>query len=233
MGQPTHILKNIIQTLDELLILDFWAIMDKRKPVTILDKDFTKDKEYTADELNELNTIWLRMYDEFFVLKNDGHSHKMLIDYKDELIIVSRVRRAMIIIDTLTWLFSIKEDMNEKQYYELEHVALKEIKESEPKFGINYMLPLTQNIDKIRKGITALENLYNRKKKHVDRNVKAEIKNVYTVVAKVGTILEMQLDVKTMPVTEWIAYEQLAMEKQKAQKEASNKKKSKSVRNGK
>lgn len=233
MEQPTHILKNIIQTLDELLILDFWAIMDKRKPVATLDRSYSLEKVYSEEETEVIESTWLRMYDEFFLLKKDGQSQKLLLDSKDELVIITRIRRAITIIDTLVWLFSLKEDIGDEQYFELEHVALREIKDKEPKFGINYMLPVTQNIEKIKKGITALENLYKRKKKHVERVVDSEIKNVYTVVAKVASILEMQLDVKTMPVTEWLAYEKLALEKQKAQKEASRSTKNKTVRNGK
>jgi hypothetical protein len=233
MEQNTAILKNIIQTLDELLVLDFWAIMDKRKPVHILDLDYSKDRVYTQEETDLLNTKWLSLYDTFYSVKNDGKSSRMLSDYRDELVIVSRIRRAVIVIDSLTWTFGHKDILSDEKYFELEHKALKSLHEQEPKFGINYMLPLNENIKKIRNAITGLENLYNRKRKHVEKKVEIEVKNVFDIVAKVGAVLEMQLNVKEMTVMEWLAWEKIAIDKQKSIEESKRKRTGKTKRHGK
>ena len=55
----------LINSLDTLKILRFWQII-KEKNVLLLDLDHKEGKKYTKDQLEEIESTWLKLYDEYF-----------------------------------------------------------------------------------------------------------------------------------------------------------------------
>lgn len=82
--------------------------------------------------------------------------------------------------------------------------------------------PETYNLKTIERVISALRNKYNIEQTNKAKQANKEIDNVYKVVASVSRILEMQLNVKEMTVSEWLAYEEVAKEKVQQQKQSKN-----------
>jgi hypothetical protein len=190
--------------LDDVLILDFWKVL--------------KSGDYTLIGLTE--DEWSDLYDAYFLQKNDSRSKQFLKSMKDEAVLVFKMHLA---IENYNFLLFV---VNQKPFFlNLYEQRLKEIYtliEKTLKVKMQESQPETYNLKTIERVISALRNKYNIEQTNKAKQANKEIDNVYKVVASVSRILEMQLNVKEMTVSEWLAYEEVAKEKVQQQKQTKN-----------
>lgn len=204
-------------SLDTIKILLFWDII-KTKNYAMLDIDYKKSKQYTQKELELCELVWFRLFDEYYLLREDSTTKANLVKSFDELKLhekITQIKNAIDFLETLKgWIGVIEED-DILKYEQQCYAMLKKIDSRiKPKLfdGIN------PNIENLGKVLKSFINQYNISFKESEKIVKKEVKNVYEVIANAESWLERNLDVENMTVSRWIAYEKQIAEKQKAVK---------------
>jgi len=176
-----------------------------------------KSKEYTEEEQGYVVQTWEILYDSYFQLKNDGKS-KVVLDKNYELLLLAHtIGQLQKNIDFAKYLETFRDILPQDNYIEKEQMLLSLFLTVESDLGILFMEGMSVNIEIVNKRISALQNKYNRNKSEVEIEVEAQVNNVFSVIARVSNIVGTQLNAHNMVVSEWIAYEQMAMEKQKAE----------------
>lgn len=224
MEQLTPTFPNIVRSLDKLKILLFWEILKTKNPF-LLDGDYMPDKKYTEEEESYIVQQWEVLYDNYFQLKNDGKSKVVLQKSYEVMILSYRIKNLNDTVTLLNWHVEIKDLLPPERQIEQEQQIYALFKKLEPDMNIQYFDTPQVNIEIVNKRIAALQNKHNRLKDDNEKKVAEQVDNVFSVIAKVSKITQMQLNAQNMVVTEWLAYEQMARETIKAEEEAKRKKK--------
>lgn len=208
---------NLYKSLDTLKILTFWKIIQD-KNILLLDFDYYDGKEYSNKDNQEIEQLWTRLYDEYYVLHNDPKSkHKIDKTFKElrlrELIELIKYNYDFLI--SLKKGYGIVEDEDIMRYEQECYARLKGL---DKRIKINNFDGIESNLKYLSKFINSLINTYNREVKDNEKAVNNEVKNVYDVVASVESWLERSLPIEDITVTRWLAYEQQVKNKQKAHK---------------
>lgn len=201
------------RSLDTLKILTFWSII-KDKNILLLDFDYVDGKKYTAEQQNELENLWFRLYDEYFILMDDNKSKYELNKSFSELKIRDKITQIKNNFDFLSHLKGFSQSLDISKYEQETYERLKKI---EPKMRLKYFDGIDANLIILDKVIKSLINQYNIEHKQNEKTIEKEIKNVYEVVANAESWLERNLNINDMVVSHWIAIRNQILEKQKAQ----------------
>lgn len=188
----------------------------------MLDINFSKDKIYTANELELLRNTWTRLYDEYFKLKDNKEAKYFLKLSNDALVIVQEMALLNDYKERFILLYELQEH-DELNDFVIEKKALlcNEIKETFPKLKFNQFNDISALIDFVDSVIKAKNNIYNEKFNVLGKKVDKKVQNIYRDVVNIGRELGMQLNVNTMTVAEFVEYERTAIESSKA-KEKNN-----------
>jgi len=178
------------RTIEDVLILDFWKVL-KTGDFTILD--------VTEDNWNDL-------YDEYFKAKNDASSKKFLSDLKEEALTLFKISFALEMITFLEWV-----ERNGKMIKGSGEKIQETLSNVSKAFGVKI-----DGKQKLQRIVNSLQNKYQGLVSSKQKKAEKEIENVYKLVAAVGRMLEIQLNVKEMTVAEWLAWEEMAREKSNA-----------------
>jgi hypothetical protein len=206
----------LFNSLDTLRILDFWQIT-KDKNVCLLDKNYSKTKKYTKNEVKICEDLWLKLFDDYYKLRDNKDSKSNLIKSFDELKLREKITQINNAIDFLESLkkqigFISNDDIIK---YEQECYAM--LKKIDKRIKPLFFEGIDANIVNLGKVLKSFINKYNIAFKEKEKVVKKEVKNVYDIVANAESWLERNLDVENMTVSRWIAYEKQIADKQKAQ----------------
>jgi hypothetical protein len=206
----------IFDSLDNLKILTFWEIT-REKNAMLLDKNYSKTKKYTKNEVKICEDLWLKLFDDYFTLRENKDSKSNLIKSFDELKLREKINQINNAIDFLESLkkqigFISNDDIIK---YEQECYAM--LKKIDKRIKPLFFEGIDANIVNLGKVLKSLINKYNIAFKEKEKVVKKEVKNVYDIVANAESWLERNLDVENMTVSRWIAYEKQIADKQKAQ----------------
>lgn len=202
-------------SLDKLKILTFWDILKEKNPF-LLDMEYYEGKKYTKKQENEINDIWLDLYDEFFIKMDNSKSRVDLSKSFDELILRHKINKIVRFAEVLQL---IKENID---YIPLESLSqyeqeiydklVKFDKKIKPKYfdGIDVNL---KNLDKVLKSYI---NKYNQDYKKDVKDTK-EL-DIYDVVVNAESWLDgKNLDIENMVASKWISYMKQINRKKKAQ----------------
>ena len=210
---------HLYTSLDKLKILSFWAII-KEKNILLLDFDYFNGKKYTAEQQNEIESLWFRLYDEYFLLTNDNKSKFELNKSFSELKIRDKITQIKNNFDFLSHLKAFKDTLDITSYEQETYERLKKI---EPKIRLKYFEGIDENLIVLDRVMKSLINQYNIEHKQNETKIEKEIKNVYEVVANAEDWLERSIPIDDMVVTHWIAVRNRVIEKQKAQQQKNKK----------
>lgn len=213
-------LKNTIKyykSLDKLKILTFWQIL-KDKNILLLDFDYYDGKKYSEAQKNEIEQTWLRLYDEYFVLLNDGKSKSKMDKSINELKLREKINQIKNNYDFLVKLTSFRGMLPDEDILKHEHTVYNILKQIEPKIKILLFDGIEANLKNLDRVLKSLVNSYNRNHKENDVLVTKEIQNVYDVVASAESWLERSIPISDMVVSHWIAIQNQIKDKQKAQR---------------
>ena len=202
---------DINDSLDNLKILTFWEIQ-KTQNVFLIDNLWHKGKEYSKAQTEYINGIWSDLYDEYFKIKNDSRSAKYLRDLKEEAMLVFKIELLSNIYKNLYSIETNKTFLSDEDYKALVQNSRESILKVQ-----SLILPQKVNdiLEILNRLIAGFVNKYNLQKKKNEGETNKKIQNVFEVVASVGLALNMQLNVNEMVVTEWLAYENMAITKLK------------------
>jgi hypothetical protein len=203
---------DIQDSLDNLRILTFWEIQ-KTQNINLLDTLWTKDKVYTKEQETYINGIWTELYDEYFSIKNDSRSLKYLRELKEEAILFFNIELLSNIHKHLDTVQKNKTFLTDADYKAIIESARQSILKIQT--GIQLPPNVFDMMTIINRLLAGFVNKYNIQKKKNDNDTNKKIQNVFEVVASVGLALNMQLNVNQMSVSEWIAYEKMAITKLK------------------
>jgi hypothetical protein len=206
----------LFDSLDNLKILTFWEIT-REKNAMLLDKNYSKTKKYTKNEVKICEDLWLKLFDDYYKLRDNNDSKSNLIKSFDELKLREKINQINNTIDFLETLkkqigFISNEDVIK---YEQECYAM--LKKIDNRIKPLFFEGIDANIVNLGKVLKSFINKYNIAFKEKEKVVKKEVKNVYDIVANAESWLERNLDVENMTVSRWIAYEKQILQKQKAQ----------------
>lgn len=215
-----RILKNTLKlyrSLDTLKILTFWKIIQD-KNILLLDFDYFDGKKYSNKQKFEIEQLWTRLYDEYYILNNDPKSKYKIDKTFKEL----RLRELIELIKyNYDFLLSLKRGygiVDDADILKYEQECYKRLKELDKRIKPKFFDGIDANLEYLNKFMSSLINTYNREVKDNESNVKSEINNVYEVVASVESWLERSLPIDDITVIRWLAYEKQVKDKQKAQK---------------
>jgi hypothetical protein len=178
------------RTIEDVLILDFWKVL--------------KTGDFTILGVTEDN--WNDLYDEYFKAKNDASSKKFLSDLKEEALTLFKISFALEMITFLEWV-----ERNGKMIKGSGEKIQETLSNVSKAFGVKI-----DGKQKLQRIVNSLQNKYQGLVSSKQKKAEKEIENVYKLVAAVGRMLEIQLNVKEMTVAEWLAWEEMAREKSNA-----------------
>ena len=90
----------ITNNLRELNIITFFDILLEGN-TKLLDSEYRQDKEYTEEQLQEIDNTWLLLYDRYFELKNDTQAKSYLQNQSRLLELNVKIKSLQVIHDKL------------------------------------------------------------------------------------------------------------------------------------
>jgi hypothetical protein len=204
---------DVQERLDDLRILVFWEIL-KTGDHTLLDFERKRDTVYTEEQKAYLKDVWNDLYDNYFEIKKDGKSQKYLNEINEQLRLAAKIEMFVSGQELIQKLIDNVQFIKEEDYQKL----LKSTKQSLEMLHDGMTIPDKGTVKFLNRAIGAFISQYNRLSESVDKKTGEAVQNVYEVVAVVSNALNMQLNAAVMTVTEWLAYEQMAIKKSKSQK---------------
>jgi hypothetical protein len=209
----------LINSLDKLRIILFWDIL-KEQNYFLLDTNYSKDKKYSQIEGEEILSVWYKLYDEYYSLKNDQKAKLFLSKAINEMKLKIKTEN---ITNTANFLVDLenhyRDILEPEQFSEYEQKLYSLIKELEPKIRIKHFEGIPFNIKTIQSVVNALTTQLTLMQKKTEKVIDNEIQNVYKIVASVEQILERSIpNINDISVMQWLAYEEIANEKIKSVK---------------
>lgn len=211
MAQNTH----IFQSLDKLKILTFWEII-KTKNVLLLDSEYYEDKAYKKEQLEFIDNVWLKLYDEYFIMLNDSKSKFSMDKSFNELKQRDKITQVKNNYDFLATLLGYVGVLPDEDIIKYEHEVYANLKKIDKRIKPILFEGIHANLMNLDKVLKSLINRYNQEHKDNAKEVTKEIDNVYEVVASAESWLERNLNINDMVVAHWIAIEKQVNQKQKA-----------------
>jgi hypothetical protein len=213
---PGHNKIHLFNSLDTLKILRFWDII-KNNNIYLLDFDYFDGKEYSKNEVNEIEVLWNRLYDEYFILRDDSMSKAELSKSFDGLLLQAKIVNLSYALNALYDLKEIQGYLTQEQILNKRKELYATLIKVHPKIQYQLFNSVELDIDYILKFKNSLQNSYNFNYKPKEKVNDEQIKNVFDIVANVESWLERSLPVDDISVSRWLAYEKQVIQKQKAQ----------------
>ena len=214
-----NIIKNKIKvynSLDSLKILTFWNIV-KDKNSLLLDSNYFEGKKYSKNQLNEIESTWLKLYDEYYVLLDDSKSKFKMDKTFNELKLRDKINQLKNNVDYLELLKGYVGILPYEDIIKYEQETYSRVKIIDKRIKIKLFDGINPNLEVLNRAINSLINKYNSEHKTNKEQVVKEISNVYDVVASAESWMERNLNINDMVVSHWIAIQKQILQKQKAQ----------------
>jgi len=208
---------NYFKSIDTLRILTFWKILKDKNPF-LLDLDYFEGKRYTKRQKNEIDQIWTRLYDEYFILRDDSISKTQLIKSFEGLQLKANILLLKHSIDAFHLLNNEAHRMPYDKLYSMRFKMYESLKIISSKIQFQHFNSVDLDIKYLTKFYNSMYNSYQLNHKKEETVNKEQIKNVYSVVANAESWMGRSLNIDTMVVSHWLAVERQVLNKQKAEK---------------
>ncbi len=202
----------LINALDKLKILLFWEIVEKQNPL-LLDPEYSEDKVYTPDEKFAAKSIWLDIYDAYYLLEDDAMTKAVLMEQSKLLYSLEKINMLIENMNYIMYCCNLESALPGDDFDEMIQKIYSIVQKIEPGIAIQYFEPIEKNIALIDKWIRALTAKHEINHARGEKDVKRRIKNVYDVVVSVSISLGIQLNVEDMNCKAWIAYKKIAVQR--------------------
>lgn len=207
-------------SLRQLNIITFLEIMQEGN-TKLLDQEYTEDKQYTERQINQLNDLWLTLYDKYYELKNDSFAKSYLSNqYK----LFNLEFKVLILSKQHNILANLQDLKESEEKTQIKQQCIEVIKEIEPRIKLNIFDSPIEVCVKLHSVLKALNNELGTIKVNQEKRTEKTKTNVYNAIASVEQTLERPLgDITKVNVEQFVAYEEMARNTIKS-KEVKNKK---------
>lgn len=159
--------------------------------------------KWSSDE--QLKKHWAKLYDEFWKQKNDSFS-KMILRKEDEIAVKEGRLLVLHTLQNIVVSFiKYPEAKKETQKTKVLELYIKQTKNK-----VNTKISDIDLHKKITDSITNFTNAINKLKDEVQNKGQKEIHNSFDIIAPVLAYLKLPIDIKTITVSEFLAYEKIA-----------------------
>lgn len=197
------------------MILEFWKIMETNQ-VEKLDRDFKPGKKYTHEQLLSLEKQWMKLYDEFFSLRNNKHGVHMMtknLELKHlslKLDMLYDIENRIILLIEMVKTPEFNDFVNKRTV-----LAIADFKKLYPKVKLGNLVSTFEVLDIVQQVIKSQTNIYDEKTGAISNGVEKQVKSIYSIVSQMGVILGFNLNVQTMTCAEFIGHEETVEQKAK------------------
>lgn len=205
----------LFDSLDTLKILTFWQII-KDNDFTLLDVNYKKGKEYTKTQLKSIQKVWLRLYDEYYILIDDSKSKHKINKLFNELKLRDKIQQVKNNLDFLITLKKYSNLLPKEDFAKYEQEIYTNLKLIDKRIKPKYFDGIDENVKNLDRVLKSLINKYNIENKYRVKEVQKEINNVYEIVASAESWLERSIPVNDMVVSHWAAILKQVKQRQQA-----------------
>jgi len=195
------------QNLEQLNIILFWKIAEKQD-YKLLDIDYSLQKEYSELDLIDLEIQWLKLYDEYFSVKDSARGKSTL--HKNETA-TKEAFKIEFLKDRLLTLLKLADNQSMIRTEDFSEILLKiykSINDVEPKVRVKTNDSIKFNAERLSRVIQSLLNRYELTIKREKQGQKKEVRNFYDSIAMAERVLERSFgDIDKINVLRWLAYE--------------------------
>lgn len=195
------------QNLEQLNIILFWKIAEKQD-YKLLDIDYSLQKEYSELDLIDLEIQWLKLYDEYFSVKDSARGKSTL--HKNETA-TKEAFKIEFLKDRLLTLLKLADNQSMIRTEDFSEILLKiykSINDIEPKARVKTNDSIKFNAERLSRVIQSLLNRYELTIKREKQEQKKEVRNFYDSIAMAERVLERSFgDIDKINVLRWLAYE--------------------------
>lgn len=200
----------LYKSLDTLSILTFWNVL-KDKNVLLIDLNYQEGKKYKENQLQEIQETWLRLYDEYFVLRDDSKSVDGLKKGFEKLKISTEIIDVKNNYDFLVYLKSIQPHLPKEDFLKHEQKRYASIKLINSKIKLDLFGGIDSNLNVLTRVLNSMQNTYNIYHKQQDKKIDDQIKYVHNVYDDVtnmeGWLGKDTIPIESVVVSKWISYE--------------------------
>lgn len=207
-----------------MLIINFWEIVENNC-VELLDINYRNGKKYTEEQIAMLSNAWIKIYDEFFELR-DNKSGRYQMDKNFEITKLSMTLDMLHEMQNRTILLIDLENVKELNDFAVKRTieVIKDFKFLYPRIKINIFDNPTEVLKIIQSVIKSQTNIYEEKLGAKTNVVQKQKETIFDVIANMSNSLGFQLSIDTLTCSSFIAYENTIMAKIKQQNNLNNKK---------
>lgn len=202
----------LTNSLRELNIITFFDILLEGN-TKLLDSEYKQDKEYTEEQLKEIDNTWLLLYDRYFELKNDIQAKSYLQNQSRLLELNVKIKSLQVIHDKLAEINNIYvndtlQSVNYEIVAETKQNAFQQINLIDDRIQIKPLDSIHEICTKLQSVLKAFSNELNTIYTNQDKRSENVKNNVFDIIVSVEVGLEMKLgNPKEISVEQFIAYE--------------------------
>lgn len=180
--------------------------------IFLIDKDYSKDKEYKPSEILDINKHWSNIYDEYFLKKDSSKFRKALKKKNSDLNLSSKIVNIQKILDIITELVVNKDYMPNDTYEKVLISLSLSLKKIDSKLILDHEKPLKDQLTKINSVLGGFKSRYKILNKQEKEEIVYDLVSFYRIKSNIETVLGRNLD-ENVNMLQWIAYEQQYEEK--------------------
>lgn len=201
----------IYRSLSEINIILFWKILTENA-IHLLDIDYIEGKQYTAQELAEMQTVWIELYDAWYIASDNRQGEQLFNQDCEKLKLLLRIGNLEEVRKLYLYLQLIQSAISTESFAEKANQAYDLLKISSPKYRGNMFADIATILSDIDRMQKSAANMYNEKIQVVDKKAKKAVSSIFKSIAQIGTALGMQLNPHIMSVMEFLEYQKLALD---------------------
>ena len=191
----------ILPSLEQLPMKTFLEIIQTRN-LKLLNKKANEE---------QLNAHWIKLYDEFWLAKNNSLAKLLLRKENEKLVLAYKIKILYSIYNAIASLSKIPiNDKSIQQKGRLIELYIKQTKNE-----LNMFSSYGEIAEKIKSSINNFENQLSKLTTETKDKATKEINNSIDIILEVAVILKMPIDVNKITVMEFLSYEKIAIKKVK------------------
>lgn len=200
------------KNLKQINIIDFWEIANEHD-YRRLDELYSETKQYTEEQIKELESTFYLLYDAYFTIKNESKEVsdvKSTVRENESLFQIGILEN---IQNTFKFIQANQMVLKPEDLAEFKYTLIENIKLIWKKTTIKELDSTETIINKLDKTIKSLTNIFELEIKRKKQAVKKEVTNFYLNIANVEQVLGRSLgDISKVNCLQWLAYEKQVIE---------------------
>lgn len=174
--------------------------------IKLIDKDYEDGKQYSINDIQELQKAWLKLYDEYFERTDSTHLKQQLKHKEEALRLLIEMNIIEKIIDILRFLDANIDYLPQDIRLEVTNDIGNKLKHVNKRLKFDIEKPIKEQISKYEAYLGGVSTRYQVIFKQDQNEQKTDIMTFYNVKSSIETVLGRNLDEK-VNMLQWLAYE--------------------------